>query len=143
MTQLEVLKMIAKRDGGLLRPQAVVDEARKEASPLHSAFEWDDAIAGEKYRLGQAQKLIRSFRVIQDDGDGSFERPVFVGLSVDRTENSSNNPYRLADDIKTRPDLLAVAERDALEQLRGLKDRYAHLKRLRDIWDAIDNHLGR
>ena len=35
MTQLEALKEIAKRDGGLLRPAAVVDAERDEKSPLH------------------------------------------------------------------------------------------------------------
>lgn len=140
MTQLEVLKMIAKRDGGLLRPKAVVDEARDASSPLHSAFEWDDSVAGEKYRLDQAQRLIRSFKIIQEDGDQKFERPVFVGLSVDRIGSTGDNPYRLTEDLKKWPDLLAVAEQDAVEQLRGLKARYGHLKRLRDIWDAIDTH---
>lgn len=141
MTQLEVLKMIAKRDGGLLRPKAVVDEARDAASPLHPAFEWNDAIAGEKYRLEQAQRLIRSFKIVQNDGEKKFERPVFVGLSVDRISDSGDNPYRLTDDLQKYPDLLAIAERDALEQLRGMKERYGHLKRLNDVWSAIEAHV--
>lgn len=41
MTQIEALKAIAARDGGLLRPRAVVDAARSLESPLHGAFEWD------------------------------------------------------------------------------------------------------
>ena len=141
MTQLEVLKMIAKRDGGLLRPKAVVDEARDAASPLHPAFEWNDAIAGEKYRLEQAQRLIRSFKIVQNDGEEKFERPVFVGLSVDRISDSGDNPYRLTDDLQKYPDLLAIAERDTLEQLRGMKERYGHLKRLNDVWSAIEAHV--
>ena len=141
MTQLEVLKKLAERDGGLLRPKAVVDEARDEASPLHPAFEWDDSIASEKYRLEQAQRLIRSFRIVQKDGEKKFERPVFVGLSVDRTGDSGDNPYRLTDDLQKYPDLLAIAERDALEQLQGMKERYGHLKRLNDVWSAIDAHV--
>ena len=141
MTQLEVLKMIAERDGGLLRPKAVVDEARDVASPLHPAFEWDDSIAGEKYRLEQAQRLIRGFKIVQHDGEKKFERPVFVGLSVDRTGDSGDNPYRLIDDLQKYPDLLAIAERDALEQLRGMKERYGHLKRLNDVWSAIEAHV--
>jgi hypothetical protein len=143
VTQLEALKEIAKRDGGLLRPQAVVDAARRKESPLHGAFCWNNTEAAEKYRLLQAQQLIRSFRVTVDDNDGAkYETPVFVGVSTDRTEGKAENPYRLADDVAKSADLQAVAESDALEQLRGIKARYEYLKRLGDIWAAIDGHGG-
>lgn len=140
MTQVEALKAIAARDGGLLRPAAVVEAARPKDSPLHNAFEWNDGIAAEKYRLDQAQRLIRSFRVIVENDGKKTEVPMFIGVSVDRTGGRSANPYRLMDEVAKDVDLLAVAENDALEQLRGLRDRYNHLKRLGDIWDAIDKH---
>lgn len=140
MTQIEALKAIAERNGGLLRPQAVVDEARDEKSPLHSAFEWNDGVAAERYRLDQAQRLIRSFRVVCEDNGKKTEVPMFIGLSTDRLGDKGNNPYRLSEDVARSQDLLAVAERDALEQLRGLRERYSNLKRLGDIWTAIDSH---
>ena len=74
-----------------------------------------------------------------EDGDKSFDAPVFVNLSTDRTSGKENNPYRVAEDVARCPDLMAIAERDALDQLKGLRDRYGHLKRLGDIWTAIDN----
>lgn len=142
MTQLDALKAIAARDGGLLRPAAVVEAARPEDSPLHGAFCWDDTEAARRYRLDQAQRLIRSFRVTVDDGGKQFSVPAFVNFSTDRTGGKSENPYRLLEDTKDDADLLAVAESDAMEQLRGIKERYSHLKRLGDIWDAIDGHGG-
>lgn len=140
MTQLEALKAIAERDGGLLRPKAVVDAARDDKSPLHGCFEWDDGVAAEKYRIEQAQQLIRSFRIVHERDGAKCEAPMFIGLSIDRTGSSGDNPYRLSSEVTKAPDLLAVAERDALEQLRGMRDRYGHLKRLNDIWSAIDDH---
>lgn len=140
MTQIEALKAIMKRNGGLLRPQAVVDEARDEKSPLHNAFEWDDGVAAEKYRLDQAQRLIRSFRVVCEENGKKVEVPMFIGLSTDRLGDKGNNPYRLSEDVARSQDLLAVAERDAMEQLRAVRERYSHLKRLGDIWTAIDSH---
>lgn len=45
--------------GGLaITPANLVTAARAETHPLHSYFEWDDAAAGEKYRLLQAYRLI-------------------------------------------------------------------------------------
>lgn len=140
MTQLEALKEIAKRDGGLLRPQAVVDAARQESSPLHGAFCWDNTEAANKYRLLQAQQIIRSFRVEVVCDRTKIEVPVFIGVSSDRTEGKAENPYRLAVDVAKDSDLLAVAEHDALEQLQGLRKRLGYLKRLDDIWAAIDAH---
>lgn len=49
---------------GKLTPALVVDEARDVMHPLHFRFEWDDAVAGEKYRQNQAHELIRSVKVV-------------------------------------------------------------------------------
>lgn len=141
MTQLEALKAIAARDGGLLRPAAVVEAARPKSSPLHGAFCWDDTKAAELYRLDQAQRLIRSFRiVVEDDRGKEAEVPVFIGISTDRTEGKADNPFRLAEDVAKDADLVAVAVEDALEQLRGIRNRCNHLKALADVWQAIDSH---
>lgn len=139
MTQLEALKQIARRNGGLISPGEVVEAARPASSPLHNAFCWDDTEAANRYRLLQAQKLIRSFKVEIEEGDKTTEVPVFLGLSVDRESGTEDNPYRLAEDVAKVPDLQAIAENDALEQLRGIRNRYSYLKRLSDIWSAIDS----
>lgn len=140
MTQIEALKEIAKRDGGLLRPQAVVDAARPKNSPLHGAFCWDDTEAARLYRLDQAQRLIRRFTIeIESDGE-TVEVPAFINVSSDRSSGRDENPYRMIDDVMKSEDLLAVAEKDALIQLRGIRDRYKNIKRLGDVWAVIDNH---
>lgn len=143
MTQLEALKEIAKRDGGLLRPAAVVDAARDEKSPLHGAFEWDDTEAAQKYRLLQAQSLIRSFKVEIERNGQTHTVPVFVGVSTDRTGDKADNPYRMLEQVAENPDLMAVAVRDALDQLEALRKRYAHLQELADVWTAVDKHAKR
>ena len=141
MTQLEALKAIAKRDGGLLRPQAVVDAARPEDSPLHGAFCWDDTEAARLYRLDQAQRLIRSFKIeIESDGE-TVDIPAFINVSSDRSSGRDMNPYRMTQDVMKSEDLLAAAEKDALEQLRGIRNRYKNIKRLSDVWNAIDAHI--
>jgi hypothetical protein len=140
MTQLEALKQIAARDGGLLRPAAVVEAARPENSPLHGAFCWDDTEAARLYRLDQAQRLIRRFTIeIESDGD-VVDVPAFINVSSDRSVGREENPYRLTESVMKSEDLLAVAEKDALVQLKGIRDRYKNIKRLCDIWMAIDAH---
>lgn len=54
---------------GQLTPSLIVDEARDTAHPLHSRFEWNDDVAGEKYRQQQAHELIRSVKVVYREAD--------------------------------------------------------------------------
>lgn len=138
MTQTEALLAIAERDGGLITPIAVIEAARDPNSVLHGAFTWDDREAAEKWRIREAQHLIRECRITIQHGDKKIETYAFVGLSTDRVDSSANNPYRVASDVAQNNDLLAVAERDALNQLDNLKGRFEHLKRLKPVWDAID-----
>ncbi len=46
-------------DGDLLASN-IVQAASDPSSPIHTAFEWDDAVAGERYREGQAFYLAGS-----------------------------------------------------------------------------------
>lgn len=48
-----------REEHGSLTPVLLVDLARDPEHPLHSRFEWDDAIAGEKWRIEQAGQLLR------------------------------------------------------------------------------------
>lgn len=48
---------------GELTPALVVDVARDDRHPLHTRFEWNNTMAAEKYRRGQAHELIRSVRL--------------------------------------------------------------------------------
>lgn len=70
-----------ERLGGaaLITPEAVVDAARDQTSPLHDQFEWDDSVAGEAYRLQQARALIKRVTVSVTRADQTVVRaPVFV-----------------------------------------------------------------
>ncbi len=61
----KVAKRLARLEAkhGRLTPLMVVDDARDPKSPLHAEFEWDDSLAGEKWRQQQARVLIHSVRV--------------------------------------------------------------------------------
>ena len=81
-----------------LTPEAVVNEARDEDSVLHRDFQWNDAVAGELYRLQEARKIIRAIVVVDPtgdvkedvnvwmhttnpEGDGVYERPSVIVLN--------------------------------------------------------------
>ena len=118
-----------------LTPKLVVDEARSEEHPLHSRFEWDDAIAGEKYREVQAAELIRSVRIkftnAKDD-----DRDVRAFHAVTRPEGNTYVPVEeIAEDEFARELLLRQAERE----WKAFRRRYGHLS---EFFAAIRGELN-
>lgn len=59
--QLE--RIVRKR--GKLTPLVVIDDAKATHSPLHQYFEWNDSVAGERFRVIQARELIASVYIVQ------------------------------------------------------------------------------
>lgn len=114
---------------GELTPQIVVDEARPQDAPLHNRFEWDNEIAGEKYRLVQAAQLIRAVR-IEYTTPGSEEKK-FIRAFASLHESSDDGiregyapTEEILEDPMTRRILLRNMERD----IAVLKKRYGHLQ---------------
>jgi hypothetical protein len=58
----EALRAIRKANRGVLTPELVVKAAENPLSPLHGAFEWDDAKLAHQHRLFIARKLIAQVR---------------------------------------------------------------------------------
>lgn len=79
------LERIRLAHDGQLLPEAVVEEARPEDAPLHPVFEWDDAVAGELYRLNQARYFIRCVRIVLDESSEEH-RPAYVHVTSSTSE---------------------------------------------------------
>lgn len=70
-------------NNGIITPQIVVDTAREDDHPLHNHFIWDDGVAGELYRCGQAAQMIRKVTIRRTTPDGE---EVVTRAWVSRTE---------------------------------------------------------
>lgn len=117
---------------GELTPQAVVDEAREESSPLHHRFEWNDSVAGEKYRIIQAQQIIRSVRIdfTSASGEKNSLREFHAARESGVPERQGYLPVGeiVQDDLAFKI-LLRDLERDIAE----LKRKYGHLQEFAEI----------
>lgn len=97
-----------------LTPALVVEQARAPEHPLHSRFEWNDAVAGEAWRRQQAHELIRSVRVVYREADeASPEKSVRAFHAVRKEDGHVYEPVGkvVADDF-TRRLVLADMERE-------------------------------
>lgn len=111
---------------GALRPADVVDEARPNDAPLHPAFEWNNKIAGEKWRQEQARNLIRTVVVVTPDQDGEeVEERVYVNVRMDK--ESSYAPTRVA--VKD-DELFESAWNQTVAQLHGAQKSLNELMRI-------------
>lgn len=117
------------REHGTLTPKLVVDVARDPEHPLHSRFEWDDSVAGERYREIQARELIRVVKVTEAAGDNDVRR-VRSFLSVQRPDGPSYVP---AEEVKADPLMARMVLQAAEREWRQLYAKYRHLGEFLDL----------
>jgi hypothetical protein len=96
------LAEIASANNGSLTPDLVVKDAEDSSSPLHDLFEWDDSIAGHKYRIEQARQVITSVRVVITTEHKAVSTVYYVR---DPEAESTEQGYVSIDKLKTNTDL--------------------------------------
>ncbi len=131
---IAALKRIAKKSGGILKPEEVVDAARPETSPLHNSFCWDDTEAAANFRIWQARVLIRTTVKFINLGGKQTAVRVFVSLTPDRLEESGG--YRVVASVLNNKEMRDQMLADALEELRRFELKYSSLKELAQVFQA-------
>ena len=117
-----------RNDNGVINPGEVVTWAKNNpGSRLHASLEWDDALAGERWRREQVRGLIA---VHVTDADGSRK---LISLSIDRTASGG---YRPLDEVLGQPTLREVMLKDALAELDRVQKKYEKLQELERVWLA-------
>ena len=117
-------------DKGKLDPSDIVDASRPETAPLHPCFEWDDAVAAEKYREVQAGNLVRSITVVAESPSAG---PVEVRAFVSVCET-----YRPFVEVVDSEAQMAELLQRALEELRTFERKYACLSELSSVFREIE-----
>jgi len=129
--------------GDRMGPEDVVAEAEKPTSVLHKYFEWDDGEAGHRYRLQQAQLLMRRVKITieREDPETLVVRTVRVRAvqSVPKLREPGGRSYVMADRVIERPDFKKSLLNDVVAQLIALRKRFNEIKELDAVWEAIDD----
>lgn len=114
MSSLRDELLTVRDQHGRLTPQLVVEAARDPEHPLHSRFEWDDAVAGEAWRRQQAHELIRKAKVVYREADESTpEKSVRAFVAIRAEEGHVFDPVEeVAEDPFRRKLALADMERE-------------------------------
>ena len=120
------LQRIYERDG-VIEPETVVLESESPSAPLHSCFEWDNEKAAHKYRITQAQGIIRAI-VSVNETEKSPETRAFV--SVER----EYHPFSV---VIRNPEKRDILLQNALNELHCFEKKYSSLQELSAIFGAI------
>ena len=89
-----------------LSSENLVEVSRPESAPLHGAFDWDDAVAGENWRKFQAGTIIRSLVIVSETDDGVPAEPVRAFFSIKLTEPNYESLHVIIRDQDKYADLL-------------------------------------
>lgn len=131
----ERLEWLETRHNGLLSAEAVLADAKDEASPLNAAFEWDDTEAAQQYRLDQARSLMRSIKVEIRQVKTVPAVPVRAYVNVRQHEQRGYAPIATAmSDADLRQQILQRAFRE----LKHWHDRYKEYEELAAVFAAIE-----
>ena len=127
------LEIIEEREE--LTRETVVEYAKDKNSELHKCFEWDDKIAGEKYRLEQATKVLTSIAIVVDEEPKKVTR-MFVNIKND-DKKSYKNIISVLENNDEYQLLLDKAKRDFL----SYKERWENLIELKDLKNIIYKNI--
>jgi hypothetical protein len=122
------LEKLRRKGGGSISAASVVEAARPQKHPLHSAFEWDDSAAAERYRLDQARGLITSIRVeIPEQG---ADHQVYVHVRPAHASIRAPGVYEPQVVVARDPGKKAQLLEDMVARLRDLERSMREFERL-------------
>jgi hypothetical protein len=126
MSDLRAELEAIKAKEGRLTPRLVLETAKDKAHPLHSRFEWDNAVCGERYRLIQAQDLITQVKVTYTTRSG--ESRSVRGFHAIRATDADEYEYDSGEDVLADPFKRKVVLRDMERQVNELVARFEHFQ---------------
>jgi hypothetical protein len=112
--------LAVRAEHGRLTPAALVEAATPKTHPLHSRFEWDNKVAGHKYRLSQARELIRVVKTAYVDAKGAPERVRFFHAIPDE----QGMAYQPADEVVHNDVATQILLNSMEREWRALRKRY-------------------
>lgn len=125
-----------ERQAGIITPEEVVDRARKETSPLHGFFTWDDSVAAESYRRWQARELIAKVFVKVSADDENPVLRAFVNVTVGDEDDAARG-YISIETAKKHVPLRDQVLQYAQDQLIAWDKKFGAMKQFMEIHKTI------
>jgi hypothetical protein len=114
---------------GSVKPEHVVEAARKRSNPLHPVFEWDDTEAAKAYRLTQARTMIGAIVInIATDEERKETVRAFVNVSVQTNEDQREMAYVGIENALETPEYRENLVANAYRELEHWRNKWKQYK---------------
>lgn len=133
--QRDHIRKLHDENGSHLEARAFVDDAASEDSPLHDLLEWNDAIAGDQYRISQAREIIRSVSYTYVRHTTIVTAPVYM------RDPDVSSGYTTVASLATDEDRARAALINEFVAVRGRLERARKLARALELEHEIDKLL--
>lgn len=110
-------------------------DARNPASPLHDLFDWDNSVAGYKWRLQQAREVIRSVEYVITIRSEQIRAPMYVH---DPRLPAGTQGYTTIADIRSDEDSAREIVRREFRIASGAIDRAKRVSMALGIEEEIE-----
>ena len=117
----------------------IVQMAMDHGTESHKLFDWDDAVAGPKWRKEQARLVMRVLKVefVQEDAPGE-EAKVFTPVRLMYGNPVENSGFAAITTIMGNKDMYDQLLERAKMEIKSFRKKYAMLKELEALFDVID-----
>lgn len=112
-------------------PEELVAYGKNPNTELHKCFEWNDAVAGECWRISQAQGIIRNLAIVVTKDDSIKTEPTSIRMFVSTGERDST--YKSTIEVVKDVDEYKKLLQQAYEELQVFKKKYQSIKELAKI----------
>lgn len=119
-----------------LTPENVVEYAKDTNTTLNKLFEWNDEIAGKKWRIQQARKILNNITV-EIVGKDEQKRPIraFVKTTTKKEE------YRNIESVVSDAEQYSLLLNMAYKELNVTKNKYQTLQEIQELLKDIPEIL--
>lgn len=133
----EHVAAIEERDGEVTK-ESFLDSARSKSSPVHKLFDWDNKVAGEKWRLQQAKNILSCLRIniVCED-----RAPIKTRAFINIVPGSYNGRFISTELAMTNIDTRAGVLTRAQQELMAFKEKYGTLTELSHVIAVIDEYV--
>lgn len=134
----EELERIQKKNGGILTPQIIVEEAKNKKSPIHNYFEWDKDKAHKKFLLHQARMLIGTIEVIVNFNGEEKAIRRYLNVTSESLGEETTRDYMVIEKVLSDKELKNQILEQAIAEIDYWKEKYKIYKELSPIFASIE-----
>jgi len=120
---------------GKVTSELLLQNAEPTESPLHELFEWDDAVAGHKYRLSQATNIIINLAVEVE----KEQKPKKIRAYYNVSDTEKKGRFINAETAFSNPDTKEIILKRAYREMQSFMQKYENLTEFAPVFSAIES----